>query len=413
MSTTLAPAAGATATAAATETARERRLEIAMLAAGLATFSLLHATQALLPSIRHTFGGGETLASLTVSAATGAVAVFVLPVSSLAESLGRVRLMKIGLLAAALFTVLAGLVPAYWELMVVRGLVGVSLAAVASVATAHIVEEAPGANAARAVGLYVAGTSVGGLVGRLVPTGVEELGGWRAGLIVLAAVDLVAAGVFVALLPPARHFHPAPLEFRHHLAAITEHLREPGIRRLCLAAFLFMGGLTAVYNYLGFRLTRAPFGLPQWVAGLVFVTYLAGTVTSSFAGRLTTRWTRRQVVCGGALVAAAGLLLTIPDTLPLAIAGLVVFTAGFFAAHSVSTGWVAARARSGRSQASALYLVAYYAGASVVGALMGLAFDAGGWAAVAVGVSMSYLLGVILVGRIQDQNRFTVSDMHR
>jgi YNFM family putative membrane transporter len=57
-------------------------------------------------------------------------------------------------------------------------------------------------------------------------------------------------------------------------------------------------------------------------------------------------------------------------------------TFGFFAAHGVASGWVAARAQlggGGTGQASALYLLAYYLGSSVFGALSGRAWTSGGW----------------------------------
>src|SRR4051795_10558885 len=84
-----------------------RRLNLAMLCAALAAFGLLYSTQALLPSIGAGFGVGPTAASLTVSAATGTLALAILPLSSAAESLGRVPVMRWGLLVACLLTLVA------------------------------------------------------------------------------------------------------------------------------------------------------------------------------------------------------------------------------------------------------------------------------------------------------------------
>ena len=75
-----------------------RRLNVAMLFAALAAFGLLYSTQALLPPIGGSFDVGPTAASLTVSAATGALALAILPLSSLAETVGRAPVMRGGLL---------------------------------------------------------------------------------------------------------------------------------------------------------------------------------------------------------------------------------------------------------------------------------------------------------------------------
>jgi YNFM family putative membrane transporter len=46
----------------------------------------------------------------------------------------------------------------------------------------------------------------------------------------------------------------------------------------------------------------------------------------------------------GDAVMLAGLLLTLSDALPLIVAGMALFTFGFFASHSVASSWVGRRA---------------------------------------------------------------------
>jgi YNFM family putative membrane transporter len=78
--------------------------------------------------------------------------------------------------------------------------------------------------------------------------------------------------------------------------------------------------------------------------------------------------------------------------------GLVLVTVGFFAAHSVASGWVGRRASvlpgGSPGQASALYLLAYYLGSSIGGSLGGVAYDHAGWQGVVVYVT-ALLLGAI------------------
>src|SRR3954468_16917238 len=66
-----------------------RRMSFALFLAGVATFALLYSTQALLPLISSGFGVSASAASWTVAAATGGLAVFVLPMSALSERFGR------------------------------------------------------------------------------------------------------------------------------------------------------------------------------------------------------------------------------------------------------------------------------------------------------------------------------------
>src|SRR3954465_416280 len=103
-----------------------RRLNLAMVFAALAAFGMLYSTQALLPSLGAAFGVGPTAASLTVSAATGALALAILPPSAGAAAPGRVRVMGAGLLAACLCTFVVAAAPWFWLLVLARGLVGVA-----------------------------------------------------------------------------------------------------------------------------------------------------------------------------------------------------------------------------------------------------------------------------------------------
>ncbi len=377
-----------------------RRLNVAMLFAALAAFGLLYSTQALLPSIGTSFGVGPTAAALTVSAATGALALAIVPLSSVAESLGRVPVMRAGLLAACALTFVAAAAPYFWVLVVARGLVGIALAAVVAVAVAHLGDEVHPAELGTAIGVYVAGNTLGGISGRLIPGLVEESSSWRTAVALLAVVALAATLVFVRLLPALRRPPTRPaIRPREQVAAVRDLARDGGIVRLCLVAFLLMGGFVACYNYLTFRLEAAPLGLSTTVTSLLFLAYLAGTVSSPVAGRLSDRYGRRRLALAGIGVSLVGLALMLPDHLPFITVGLLVFTAGFFATHSVASSWVSVLGTGRRAQAAAMYLLAYYLGSSAFGALIGLAYQYDGWPAVAASIAVLFVLaGLAVVG---------------
>ena len=147
-----------------------------------------------------------------------------------------------------------------------------------------------------------------------------------------------------------------------------------------------MGGFVACYNYLTFRLEAAPLGLSTTVTSLLFLAYLAGTVSSPLAGRLSDRFGRRRLALSGIVVSLAGLALMLPDHIASITVGLLVFTAGFFATHSVASSWVSSLAAGRRGQAAAMYLLAYYLGSSAFGALIGLAYQYDGWPAAAASI---------------------------
>ncbi len=261
----------------------------------------------------------------------------------------------------------------------------------------HVAAEVHPSGLAGAMGLYVAGNSLGGVSGRLVTSGVTDLLGWRGAV---ATLGLVALGVTAAVWALAEDTGPALEATRpddgspYGLRAL---LRDPAVVAVLLVPFVLMGGFVATYNYLSYRLAGPPFELPSAVIGLVFLAYLAGTVSSAVAGRAAQRWGRPRILLLGTVVMGAGLLLTLGDRLPLVVVGLLVLTAGFFAAHAVASGWAPVVGRVAPSQASALYVSLYYAGSSVLGAVVGLAWKAGGWPATVACVGALVVLGAVLV----------------
>ena len=219
----------------------------------------------------------------------------------------------------------------------------------------------------------------------LVAGPVAEFTDWRAGVLAVSLLSAAAAVLFVRLAPAPRGFRPVVRGQGPKLAErILINLRSPRLLALYTQGFLLMGGFVAVYNYLGFRLEAPPFNLPTSLASLLFLAYLAGTVSSRLAGGLTVRFGRLRVLLASIPVIIAGLAITLADSLPVILVGLVVFTGGFFGAHSVASGWTPRLATVGQSQASGLYNLFYYAGSSLLGWAGGLFFVQFGWSGVAI-----------------------------
>ncbi|MGB3481504.1 MAG: MFS transporter [Mycobacterium sp.] len=374
-----------------------RRLLAALFCAGIATFAQLYSPQAVLPQIAQQLGIGAAQAALTVSAATIGLALAVLPWSVVADRVGRVRAMSVSVTAATALGLLVPLAPTYQILLGGRFLEGLALGGVPAVAIAYLSEEIERRHSARAAGIYVAGTTIGGLSGRLVAGPIAETVHWRMGMFAVAVLCALAAVGFIALAPRPQGFLPttgrAISNLAHRLAA---NLRSPRQLALYSQAFLLMGGFVALYNFLGFRLTSPPFNLPQELVSLVFLAYLAGTWASSQAGAQVRRFGRRTVLLVSIGVMTIGVAMTLNDHLALVLGGLVVATVGFFGAHAVASGWTGIDAETGKAQASSLYNLAYYAGSSAVGWFGGIAFDALGWPAVAGTV----LVLVVMAGAV-------------
>ncbi|MFF3909047.1 MFS transporter [Streptomyces sp. NPDC001848] len=373
-----------------------RRMSLALFLAGVATFALLYSTQALLPLVSRDFAVSASAASWTVSGATGALALFVLPMSALSERFGRRTLMTASLAVAVTVGLLVPFAPSLGWLIVLRAVQGAALAGLPASAQAYLAEEVRPKALVTAIGLFVAGNSVGGMSGRIITGWVAQEWGWRVAVGTVGVIAVACAVAFRLLLPAPKHFTAGSLRPRVLARTVRDHLANPLLRRLYAIGALFMMVFGGVYTVIGYRLTEAPFGLPQGIIGSIFLVYLVGTVSASTAGRLVGRLGRRGALYLAGGTTTAGLLLSLAPTLPLVLLGLVLITAGFFAGHAVASSAVSHTAKEGRAQASALYQSAYYIGSSTGSTLGAVAFHAGGWAGT-VGMGVLAVAGVVVI----------------
>lgn len=373
---------------------------IAMFAAATATFMTLYCVQGLLPMFSEHYAVSPATSALTVSVSTGLLALAIIPASVLSERFGRVRVMSVSAVSATLLGLVLPWSPSFELLIAGRALQGLLCAGVPAVAMAYLAEEIDGRDLGTAMGTYVAGTTIGGLVGRMIPTLAIDITAWQWALQLASLVALGFAVAFSRLVPASKHFVPQRVAPRKTIRNLAGHLRDTPLLCLFALAFVLTGAFVTIYNFLGYRLLAEPFDLPVIVAGLVFTLYLTGTISSAVAGRMSDTWGHSRVLVGSIAMMLTGIALSLPDWLPTVLIGISLFTAGFFAAHAVASSWVGARATHHRAEATSLYLLGYYLGSSIVGALGGVAFAAAGWIGVAGYVAAFLVVGIILAAAL-------------
>ncbi|HSU01719.1 MAG TPA: MFS transporter [Nocardioides sp.] len=378
-----------------------RRIMVAMFAAGMATFVLLYDVQSLLPELVRAYDVSPSRATLALSLTTAALAVSLLVAGPLSEVVGRTRLIHVALWSSAGVALACAVAPTWETLLGLRMLQGVTLAGLPAVATAYLREELHPSAHGRAFGLYIGGTALGGMAGRLVTAPVADLAGWRWGLAAAAAFAVVSAALVAWLLPASRHFVPRPAGARVALGLARAAVGDRALVALYVLGACAVGALVAVLNALGFRLSSTPYDLSVGTISLVYLVYALGTVSSAVSGRVADRVGRRATIPAGCAVALAGVLLTLSGSLAFVVLGVAALTVGFFCVHGLASGWVTARAHlAGVStgQAAAFYLFAYYVGSSVFGNLGSAAWSHAGWPGVVALASALLLTASAMVG---------------
>ncbi len=370
------------------------RATLALCLGSILVFFNLYAPQPLLPDLRQLYGVSTLAVSLIMSVATLALAASLLVFGPLSDAIGRGGIMRITLLLTGLCSLGLAFAPNFETLLALRLVQGFVLGGLPAVAIAWMGDEFDRPALMAAVGLYIGANTLGGIGGRLIGGGVGELGGAGAGFLTVGLVTLAGVALFWKLLPPPRQFKPRRFELRAALADLGGHLRHP----LLLAAYL-LGGINFLifinqYSYITFRLAEEPFGLSARWLGMIFLTYLGGTLSSALSGRLTRHLSQPACMTLGIAILMAGTFVTLSSSLAWIITGLTINAVGFFLAHSMASSWVSRQAQKARGSASALYLVFYYLGASLGSLWLEPFWQRGGWFGVALGSWL--LLGLTL-----------------
>ena len=368
---------------------------LALLFAGYATFSLLYCVQPLLPEFSTAFGVSPAQSALAVSVSTASLAIAIFVAGFVSEGWSRHRLMTLSLTASSVLTIIAAFLPGWHGLLFVRALEGLALGGVPAVAMAYLAEEVEPEGLGLAMGLYVGGTAIGGMAGRVISGVLADFFSWRVAIGGIGALGLLSTLAFRALLPPSRRFVPRRgMGFHHHRRALATHLANRDLPFLFVIGFVLMGSFVTLYNYVGYRLLGAPFRLSQTQIGAIFTVYLTGVVASPWSGKMADVFGRGRVLIASLLLMIGGVLLTLSMSLPVIIGGIACVTFGFFAGHAVASSWVGRLAAQAKGQAAALYLLAYYIGSSVIGSYGGHFWTAFGWGGVAGLIGALLLFGL-------------------
>ena len=377
------------------------RITAALFLAGFATFSLLYCVQPLLPLLADAFHATPAESSLVLSVSTVALALAILMAGPYSEWVGRRGLMAVSMAIASLCDFSAAFASDWHLLLVLRAMEGYALGGVPAVAMAYLAEEIEPRGLGFAMGLYVGGTALGGMTGRILSGLISGAFGWRAAIGGIGLLGLALALAFVLLLPPSRNFVAKP-GFRplYHFGAWFRHLMWRGLPTLFVIGGLVMGVFVTVYNYVGFVLMAPPYRLSQSELGMIFIVFLAGLVSSALAGAMADRMGRLPVLLASLGLLLAGLALAVLPPLPLVIAGIALVAAGFFASHAVASGWVGSLAAGDKGHATSLYLLTYYVGSSVMGSAGGWFLAGWGWTGVILfcgaGLGLAFLMSARL-----------------
>lgn len=381
---------------------------LSLFLAGFAVFSSLYCVQPMMPFLAKFFQISPTHSSFPLSFSTIALALGLLFAGLISDRFGRKPIMAISLFSTASLLLLSAFLP-YWEVfLATRMMVGLAVSGVASVAMTYIGEEIAQKDVGFAMGLYISGTAIGGMGGRLIAGVLLDYISWQTATMVIGVLNLLIALVFYIALPASKHFKSYPIQFSRFIQSFKKNLSDPKLRLLFAQGFILMGCFVTVFNYMSYHLLEKPFELSQTWIGLISIAYLSGIYSSPRAANWSRKFGRDKVLIAMFTTMILGLWIMLIPSLWVILIGLLIFTFSFFAAHSTSSSWVSVQSLQYRAVGSSLYLFCYYLGSSVLGSANGLVWEKYGWFGLTLTITMVLFIGVLVALKLHQMQKMTI-----
>ncbi|PJC86840.1 MFS transporter [Vibrio sp. HA2012] len=374
-----------------------RVIALCLAFASFIVFCNIYLFQPMLPHMAEHYQVSSTIVNWLFAAATLTLSIALLPWAIASETYGRRRIMLIGLMMLPFLEISMVFADSWWFLVFARGCIGIAAAAFNAVAVAYMVEELTPDAFVKAIGMYIAANSLGGISGRLLGGIMTSLLSWQMAVIVMAAVSVVGAIMVFWLLPEQRNFKPTKRKLSLHMQSILENYSNPILSLAMLIGAINFALFVNLYSVMGFRLAAEPYSLPVGLTSLIFICYLGGTVSSNMTGIWKKKYSSMTGMVLGALISMSGMIIATIESIPAMLAGLLLISFGAFFTHTLAYGWVGQHAIKAKATATAQYLVNYYIGGSAGGFYLLFCWQQGGWEVVALGGGVLYALLFIVV----------------
>ena len=345
---------------------------------GMFAFLQVYSIQAILPVLMADFSATEVQAGMVVGATILAIAIMSPFLGMLSDAVGRKSFVVGALLFLTLPTALIAQSTTIEWIGLWRFIQGLSVPGITVVIIAYIGEEFEGSSVTELMSFYVSGSVLGGFMGRFLLGHLHEFFGWRQAYYVLAILTLISALWVAKTLPSSKHFAANP-NFRSAIQTLGEHLVNRYVVTSCLLGACVLFSLVGCFTFINLYLADTPYNLGTGALANIFAVYLIGVIITPLSTILLRRFGSARTIIVAVIISMLGVLLTLATPLWLIVIGLGVMSSGVFVTQSATISYIAVNVKQGRSLASGLYYLFYYAGGTVGAWLCGLAYAYGQW----------------------------------
>ncbi len=280
----------------------------------------------LLPAIISDLGITEATAGLTLAAFQGVYALTQYPGGEYSDNWNRTTLILPGLAILVVGFLLFGVATSLAIFVVAAVVVGLGKGLFA-IPSRALVSDLFTARRGRALGIYAAGTDVGGLLASGIAVLALTYATWRTPFLPVAVVLAVVTVLYAVWTRETFRVGSSSLDAVSTVRRLVASSEQRGTL-LAFSLFYFMVG--GFINFFPTYLARAHEFSDGQASATFAVVFLVGLAVKPLAGGLGDRYSRRSIAVGGLLLAAVALAgLTLATSTVGLLAATVVAAAGY------------------------------------------------------------------------------------
>jgi len=366
-------------------------------------FSTIYTPQAILPTLQEQFHLSMAQTNLLLSGMLFVLMVTTPFYAPLIQRFEKKKMMMVALFFLFIALLLSALATSYEMLLFSRLLQGVFIPAITATMLSYVQEVYPKEHRGLGMGIYMASTAFGAVMGRLLAGWITYLYSWREAFGLFALLLLVALLVMKLGLPSTKNLAPNKARLKPSFPI------NPQIFAILLIPMVVFFSFMAITTFVTYHLAQAPFLLNEAQLGNLFLVLLLAVVVSPLAGKYSDRFGRVKILFLALFSLILGMVLTLSSSLIFVIIGMGFVTIGMFSVQSVTPTYLGDLFPDDRATMAVMYQTFFYFGGAMGTILPVLAWKYGAYNGVVMLCLGLVILGVSLFSVIMVKRRLNGS----
>jgi len=326
-------------------------------------FSTIYTPQAILPTLKDVFHISMMQTNFLLSGMLFVLMLTTPLYAPLARRYEKKKIMMISIFFLFIAVLLSAFASNYYWLLLSRVMQGIFIPGITAIMLSYVQEIYPKEYKGLGMGIYMAATGFGAVIGRLLAGWITYLYSWKEAFWFFAFLLLIALLAMAWGLPKTKFDKNSKAKVQ--IKALWGYLANTQILSILLVPMVVFFTFMAITTFVTYHLTQEPFLLNASQLANFFLILLLAVIVSPLAGRYSDKIGRVKILYLGLLFLIIGILLTLSSSLFLVVVGVGFVTIGMFTVQSVTPTYLGDIVPNDRTTVAVLYQSFFYLGGAL------------------------------------------------